>query len=43
MKINKGIKRFFENGYRQAEGRKTKKRMSLKQLIKKIIKKLMFR
>ena len=43
MKINKGIKRFFENGYRQACGHKTKKSMSLKQLIKKIIKKLMFR
>lgn len=43
MKINKGIKRFFENGYRQASGCKTKKSMSLKKLIKKIIKKLMFR
>ena len=40
MKINKGIKRFFENGYRQASGYKTKKSMSLKQLIKKISKKI---
>ena len=40
MKINKGIRRFFENGYRQANGCKIKKSMSLKQLIKKIFKKL---
>jgi len=37
MKIEKGIKRFFENGYRQSKGCKTKKAMSLKKFIKKII------
>lgn len=38
MKIQKAIKRFFENGYRQAEGQKIKKSMSFKKFIKKIIK-----
>ena len=37
MKIGKGIRRFFENGYRQSKGCKTKKAMSLKKIIKKII------
>ena len=36
MKIEKGIRRFFENGYRQSKGCKTKKGMSLKKFIKKI-------
>ena len=40
MKIEKGIRRFFENGYRQAKGCKTKKSMPLKTILKKIIKKL---
>ena len=38
MKIEKGIKRFFENGYRQAGGQKIKKSMSFKKFIKKFIK-----
>ena len=40
MKIEKGIRRFFENGYRQSRGRKTKKSMSLNTILKKIFKKL---
>ena len=38
MKIQKAVKIFFENGYRQAEGQKIKKSMSFKKFIKKIIK-----
>jgi hypothetical protein len=35
MKIQKAIKRFFENGYRQAGGHKIKKSMSFKKIYKK--------
>tara|TARA_Y100001938_G_scaffold51095_1_gene71306 strand:- start:7 stop:135 length:129 start_codon:yes stop_codon:yes gene_type:complete len=40
MKIEKGIRRFFENGYRQARGWKRKKSMSFNTILKKLIKKL---
>jgi hypothetical protein len=37
MKIEKGIKRYFQNGYRQARGKKRKKEMKLGDLVEKII------
>lgn len=42
MKIQKAIKRYFQNGYRQARGFKTKKEMKLGDLVEKIIRKITF-
>lgn len=42
MKIQKAIKRYFQNGYRQASGYKTKKEMKLGDLVEKIIRKITF-
>lgn len=39
MKIQKIIKRYLENGYRMAAGKKRKKIQSLRRHIKKLIKK----
>lgn len=38
MKIQKIIKRYFQNGYRMAAGKKTKKVQSLRKYFKKLIK-----
>ena len=37
MKIEKAIRRYFQNGYRQARGNKRKKEMKLGDLVEKII------
>jgi len=39
MKLEKVIKRYFINGYRQAKGVKTKKSITLKDYINKLFKK----
>ena len=36
IKIKKSLKRYFENGYRIAAGRKRKKNMKFKKFIKKL-------
>tara|TARA_R100001510_G_C7644934_1_gene202335 strand:+ start:930 stop:1046 length:117 start_codon:yes stop_codon:yes gene_type:complete len=38
MKIEKLIRRYFVNAYRQAQGHKRKKTLSLKKYFKKLIK-----
>lgn len=38
MKIQKIIKRYFQNGYRMAAGKKRKKVQSLRKYFKKLIK-----
>ncbi len=42
MKIKKAVKRYFQNGYRQAKGMKRKKEMKLGDLVEKIIRKITF-
>ncbi len=42
MKLEKGIKRFFKNGYKMAAGHKTKKPMKLGDLVEKIIRTITF-
>jgi len=42
MKISKGIRRYFINGYRMANGVKRKKEMKLGNLVEKIINKITF-
>jgi len=42
MKIEKAIRRYFQNGYRQARGNKLKKEMKLGDLVEKIIRKITF-
>lgn len=42
MKIEKAIRRYFQNGYRQAKGNKLKKEMKLGDLVEKIIRKITF-
>ena len=42
MKIEKGIKRYFLNGYRMARGQKRKKEMKLGDLVEKLIRLITF-
>ena len=42
MKLEKGIKRFFKNGYRMAAGRKRKKEMKLGDFVEKLIRTITF-
>jgi hypothetical protein len=42
MKLEKGIKRFFKNGYRMAAGRKRKKEMKLGDFVEKVIRIITF-
>ena len=42
MKLEKGIKRFFKNGYRMAAGRKRKKEMKLGDFVEKLIRIITF-
>lgn len=42
MKIQKAIKRYFQNSYRQAKGLKRKKEMKLGDLVELIIRKITF-
>jgi hypothetical protein len=42
MKLEKGIKRFFKNGYKMAAGHKTKKPMKLGDFVEKVIRIITF-
>jgi len=42
MKLEKGIKRFFKNGYKMAAGHKTKKPMKLGDFVEKVIRTMTF-